>query len=49
MGISHQTVKNHLASLFRKLGVDDRTQAVLYALKMGWIRMPAVESEEYST
>jgi len=49
MGISHQTVKNHLASLFRKLGVDDRTQAVLYALQMGWIRMPAVESEEYST
>lgn len=49
MGISHQTVKNHLASLFRKLGVDDRTQAVLYALKMGWIRMPAVESEDYQT
>lgn len=46
MGISRQTVKNHLASLFRKLGVDDRTQAVLYALKMGWIRMPAVESED---
>lgn len=49
MGISHQTVKNHLASLFRKLGVDDRTQAVLYALKMGWIRMPAIEREDYQT
>ncbi len=47
MGISHQTVKNHLASLFRKLGVDDRTQAVLYALQKGWIRMPTVESEDY--
>ena len=47
MGISYQTVKNHLASLFRKLGVEDRTQAVLYALRMGWNRMPAVKSEDY--
>ncbi|MCS7247050.1 MAG: response regulator transcription factor [Anaerolineales bacterium] len=37
MGISPQTVKNHLASLFRKLGVKDRTQAVVYALQLGWV------------
>lgn len=31
--ISEKTVKNHLTNIFRKLGVDDRTQAVLYAVK----------------
>ncbi|MDR1616183.1 MAG: response regulator transcription factor [Syntrophomonadaceae bacterium] len=33
MFISEKTVKNHLTSIFRKLGVRDRTQAALYALK----------------
>lgn len=31
--ISEKTVKNHLTSIFRKLGVHDRTQAALYAVK----------------
>jgi len=35
LGISHQTVKNHVTSILRKLDVDDRTQATLYALKRG--------------
>ncbi len=35
MFISEKTVKNHLTSIFRKLGVKDRTQAALYALKNG--------------
>lgn len=46
MGISHQTVKNHLASLFRKLGVEDRTQAVVLALQRGWIKMNPLETQE---
>nr|WP_236038786.1 LuxR C-terminal-related transcriptional regulator [Ktedonobacter robiniae] len=29
--ISEGTVKNHLANLFSRLGLRDRTQAVLYA------------------
>jgi len=33
LGISHQTVKNHVTSILRKLGVEDRTQAVVLALK----------------
>jgi DNA-binding NarL/FixJ family response regulator len=33
MFISEKTVKNHMTSIFRKLGVKDRTQAALYALK----------------
>lgn len=39
LGISHQTVKNHVTSILRKFGVEDRTQAVVYALKRGWIKL----------
>ncbi|MDU2063390.1 MAG: response regulator transcription factor [Sporomusaceae bacterium] len=31
--LSEKTVKNHLTNIFRKLKVNDRTQAVLYAIK----------------
>jgi ATP/maltotriose-dependent transcriptional regulator MalT len=34
-----QTVKNHVTSILHKLGVEDRTQAVLYALRYGWVRL----------
>ncbi len=37
--ISHQTVKNHVTSILRKLGVEDRTQAAVYALRRGWVRL----------
>lgn len=39
LGISHQTVKNHVTSILRKLGVEDRTQAAVYALRHGWVRL----------
>ncbi len=39
LGISRQTVKNHMTSILRKLAVNDRTQAALYAVKRGWIRL----------
>jgi DNA-binding NarL/FixJ family response regulator len=39
LGISHQTVKNHVTAVLRKLGVEDRTQAALYALQHGWVRL----------
>ena len=39
LGISHQTVKNHVTSILRKFGVEDRTQAVVYALKRGWVKI----------
>ncbi len=37
LGISDQTVKNHITSIMRKLAVNDRTHAVVYALRHGWI------------
>lgn len=40
LAISEQTVKNHMSSILRKLSVNDRTQAVVYALRQGWIRGP---------
>ena len=39
LGISIQTVKNHVTSIMRKLAVNDRTQAVVTALKRGWLTM----------
>ena len=40
LGISEQTVKNHMSSILRKLSVNDRTQAVVYAMRQGWIKLP---------
>jgi DNA-binding NarL/FixJ family response regulator len=31
--------KNHITSILRKLAVNDRTQAVVFALRQGWIRV----------
>jgi len=39
LGISHQTVKNHMTAILKKLNVDDRTQAAVYALSKGWVRL----------
>ena len=33
LDISEKTVKNHITNIFRKLEVEDRTQAVIYAIK----------------
>ena len=39
LGISHQTVKNHMTAILQKLAVEDRTQAAVYALRHGWVRL----------
>ncbi|MBP1992633.1 response regulator [Paenibacillus eucommiae] len=37
--ISEKTVKNHVSSILQKLEVDDRTQAVISAIKNGWVTL----------
>ena len=37
--ISQQTVKNHVTAILRKLEVSDRTQAAIFALRHGWVRI----------
>jgi DNA-binding NarL/FixJ family response regulator len=39
LAISDQTVKNHMTSIMRKLAVNDRTQAVMHALRHGWLKL----------
>lgn len=38
LDISQQTVKNHITSILRKLGLEDRTQAAIFAVRQGWVR-----------
>ena len=40
LSISQQTVKNHVTSILAKLNLSDRTQAAIYALRHGWVRLP---------
>jgi DNA-binding NarL/FixJ family response regulator len=37
LGTAEGTVKNQASSILLKLGVRDRTRAVLRALELGWI------------
>lgn len=41
LGISEKTVKVHLTSVFRRIGVEDRTQAALWAERHGLLRQEA--------
>jgi DNA-binding NarL/FixJ family response regulator len=38
LGISEKTVKGHLTNLFQRIGVQDRTQAALWAERTGALR-----------
>ncbi|HEY90014.1 MAG TPA: response regulator transcription factor [Thermoflexia bacterium] len=45
LGISKQTVKNHVTAILAKLDLSDRTQAAIYALRRGWVRFPEEDRE----
>ncbi len=49
LGLSEQTIKNHLSSVLRKLDVNDRTRAVVLAIQNGWISPRHVEPSESTT
>lgn len=36
--ISEKTVRNHISNIYRKLGIFDRSQVVLYAIKRGLVQ-----------
>lgn len=37
LGISDRTVQGHIAHIFRKMGVSNRTEAVIRAVSLGWV------------
>ncbi|WP_251551924.1 response regulator [Neobacillus muris] len=37
--ISEKTVKNHVSNILQKMNVNDRTQAVVSAIKNGWVEV----------
>lgn len=43
LGLAESTVKGHIISIFNKLGVNTRTEAVRQALRRGWVNL---EDEE---
>ncbi len=44
LGISEKTVKNHINNIFSKLHLYDRTQAMLYAIRKGLVRVDETQS-----
>jgi DNA-binding NarL/FixJ family response regulator len=45
LGITERTVGTHFVHIFRKLGVESRLEAVLYAFKRGWISIDEISYE----
>jgi DNA-binding NarL/FixJ family response regulator len=45
LDLSLATVKAHLVNVFNKMGVGSRTEAVLHALRRGWIHIEDVSAE----
>jgi len=48
LALSVRTVQSHLGNIFDKLGVSSRTEAVLRALKEGWISLDGVSTGDSS-
>jgi DNA-binding NarL/FixJ family response regulator len=42
LSLSVRTVQSHLGHIFDKLGVSSRTEAVLHALKAGWLSLEQI-------
>jgi DNA-binding NarL/FixJ family response regulator len=40
LGMVEGTAKNHVSNILSKLGVRDRTRAVLKAIALGWLTSP---------
>jgi NarL family two-component system response regulator LiaR len=42
LGLTERTVKGHMVNIFGKMQVGSRTEAVLEALKRGWVSIEDV-------
>jgi len=49
LGIGEQTIKNHITSTMRKLNANDRTHAVVLAVRKGWLKIEEVLEIEQET
>jgi DNA-binding NarL/FixJ family response regulator len=38
--LTMRTVQNHVSTIYGKLGVDSRAEAILYAIRRGWVQIP---------
>jgi len=47
LNISEQAIKNHFASIMRKLNANDRTHAVVLAQRDGWLNVGQVADVEW--
>ncbi len=47
--LSRRTVQTHLTHIFNKLGVGSRTEAILLALRKGWISLEDTASDSDGT
>ncbi len=45
LSLAESTVKNNLSALFHKIGVRDRTQAVLFAISQGLVPKPSEQHQ----
>ncbi len=38
--LTMRTVQNHVSTIYSKLGVESRAEAILYAIRRGWVHIP---------
>jgi DNA-binding NarL/FixJ family response regulator len=38
--LTMRTVQNHVSTIYSKLGVESRAEAILYAIRRGWVNIP---------
>ena len=46
LGLSLQTVKNHVSAILERLGVENRTAVAIYVLRNGMLRAGSPETRE---
>jgi DNA-binding NarL/FixJ family response regulator len=48
LDVGEQTIKNHLSSILHKLGVPNRTHAVTFAVRQGWLSLDDAALDDVS-